>query len=85
MLIRLQAFALIFRIAIYKFCVLSLLSFLFFVLVGSPDGFIRNVTGVEDIASRKVLIPLHEGVHGFVRSVRFLRIISDCGVNPVRT
>lgn len=81
--IRRRAPELIYRIEISEFCVFGLVSFILSALVVGPVGFSSDFVSVEDIAARGVVLPLSDGVHNFVRSVRFSRIMSDCTVNPV--
>lgn len=77
---RLLSLELIFRTAIYKFCVCALNSLLLSALVSAPVEFSGDFTGAEDTAARRVLIPLLEGVQSVVESLGVTWITSDCTV-----
>lgn len=64
-----------FLVAIPKYCVYVLLSFVLFALVGGPDGFSCHSTDVEGIAARGLFLPLPEGVYDFVNYVGRLYVI----------
>lgn len=66
---------LIFWIAISEVCLCALVSFLLSRLVGSPVIFSSIFSGVEDIAARRVLLLLYDGVHKAVQSMQFLDFI----------
>lgn len=64
-----RALELISHIAISRFRVCSFISFLFSALVAGPINVSSDFTGAEDIAARRVLLSLLEGVNKFVQFV----------------
>lgn len=84
LVIRRRTPQLMFVIAISKFCVSVLVSFLFSALVGGPVGLNSDFAGVKGIAAGGLYLPVPDGAHNFVLSVGFFQIISGCNVSTVK-
>lgn len=82
--IRRRSTDLIFFVAIGKICVPALVCFLPSVLAGGLVCFSTDLTGLENIAARRVLFSLPKWVHNSVKPILTFRTISDCYFNPVK-